>query len=151
MESLEKAVRKVQAGEIMKKGGWWEYKAQMTGIPPTLKTESRKLAFPAGNLQPNSIAQPEESYPLQLYVHVPLAFSFGEGAHLPYLHSLAGAHLGEQWETWAEIHPATAGKLGISDGQWVWVESSQGKIRARARHYEGIREDVVSIPFGLGR
>ncbi|MBI4055539.1 MAG: molybdopterin-dependent oxidoreductase [Elusimicrobia bacterium] len=150
VESLEKAVQKVRAEEIMKKGGWWEYVGESSGVKSTLKTQTGKLALPTGELKPKGRDLPDASHPFHLYIHVPLAFSFGEGAHLPYLHSLAGAHLGEQWETWVEMHPAAAEKLGIRDGQMVWVESPYGKIRARARHYQGIREDTVSLPFGLG-
>jgi len=32
-----------------------------------------------------------------------------------------------------DIHPETAQKLWISDGQWVWIETPRGKIKQRAR------------------
>lgn len=32
-----------------------------------------------------------------------------------------------------EIHPQTALKLGIADGDWVWIETHVGKIKQRAR------------------
>lgn len=159
LESLQTAVSQAKAEEPMRKGGWWEYEATEANLQATLKTESGKLEFPMEILKKSGrrgvqlnapTTKKSESYPLHLYVHVPLAFSFGEGAHLPYLHSVAGAQVGEEWETWVEIHPLTAEKLGIKDRQMVWVESSIGKIKARARHYEGIRQDVISIPFGLG-
>jgi molybdopterin-containing oxidoreductase family iron-sulfur binding subunit len=40
--------------------------------------------------------------------------------------------------------------LGISDGDRVWVESTFGKIQAKARLYQGAMPDVVNIPSGLG-
>ncbi|MCP4755717.1 MAG: molybdopterin-dependent oxidoreductase [Proteobacteria bacterium] len=42
-----------------------------------------------------------------------------------------------------EIHPRTAASLGISDGDWVWVESPENRVRLRARFFDGIAEDVV--------
>lgn len=151
-DSLEKAAAGVKAGEALRQGGWRVFEGARIGAEAALKTRSGKFEFPIRELEEAGLPGPHEenAYPLQLYVHVPLAFSFGEGAHLPYLHSLAGAHLGEQWESWVEIHPATAERLGVADGQKVWVESSAGRVQARARHYQGIRPEVVSLPFGLG-
>ncbi len=41
------------------------------------------------------------------------------------------------------INPETASSLGIADGDWVWVESQRGKIRAQAYVTEGIHPKVV--------
>lgn len=43
-----------------------------------------------------------------------------------------------------EIHPDTATALGISEGDWVWVESPHGKVRLKARLFDGIAPDVVN-------
>jgi anaerobic selenocysteine-containing dehydrogenase len=43
-----------------------------------------------------------------------------------------------------EIHPETAAKEGIGDGDWVVVESPRGQVRQRARLFEGIDPQVVS-------
>jgi anaerobic selenocysteine-containing dehydrogenase len=48
----------------------------------------------------------------------------------------------------AEIHPETAGKLGIADGSWVIVSSPRGGIRMRARLTENIHPSVVSVEHG---
>ena len=42
-----------------------------------------------------------------------------------------------------EIHPKTAEPLGISDGDWVCVESPYGSVQMRARLFDGIAPDVV--------
>jgi len=42
-----------------------------------------------------------------------------------------------------DIHPETAGRLGIGDGDWVLIERPEGAIRQRARLTESIREDTV--------
>ncbi|MEE9274130.1 MAG: molybdopterin-dependent oxidoreductase [bacterium] len=42
-----------------------------------------------------------------------------------------------------EMHPETARGLGIADGDWVWIETKQGRIRQRARLIEGIHPKVV--------
>ena len=43
-----------------------------------------------------------------------------------------------------EIHPDTAAKEGIDDGEWVVIESPRGKIRQRAKLTAGLKPEVVS-------
>jgi predicted molibdopterin-dependent oxidoreductase YjgC len=50
-------------------------------------------------------------------------------------------------EAFAELHPADAGRAGISDGQNVRVESAHGSLVVRARVTDGVREGVVFVPW----
>jgi anaerobic selenocysteine-containing dehydrogenase len=43
----------------------------------------------------------------------------------------------------AQINPETAKKLGIKDGDWMWIESPRGRIRQVARLFPGIDPRVV--------
>jgi anaerobic selenocysteine-containing dehydrogenase len=43
-----------------------------------------------------------------------------------------------------EIHPDTAASLGISEGDWVWIESPLARVKMRARLFDGIAPDVVN-------
>jgi len=47
-----------------------------------------------------------------------------------------------------EIHPETAGRLGIEDGDWVWIESPRGRIKQRAKLTDGIHPGVVHAQHG---
>ncbi|MBW2469343.1 MAG: molybdopterin-dependent oxidoreductase, partial [Deltaproteobacteria bacterium] len=47
-----------------------------------------------------------------------------------------------------EIHPRAANKEGITEGQWVVIESPRGKIRQRAKLFEGMDARVVSAEHG---
>jgi anaerobic selenocysteine-containing dehydrogenase len=47
-----------------------------------------------------------------------------------------------------EIHPETAEKAGISDGDWVVIESPRGKIRQRATLYDGMDPNIISAEHG---
>ena len=47
-----------------------------------------------------------------------------------------------------EIHPETAEKHGIKDGQWVFIESPRGRIKQRARLTTGIDPRVVAAQYG---
>ncbi|MFQ5826086.1 MAG: molybdopterin dinucleotide binding domain-containing protein, partial [Dehalococcoidia bacterium] len=47
-----------------------------------------------------------------------------------------------------EIHPDTAGKLDIRDGDWAWIESPRARIRQRARLTPGIHPRVIHAQHG---
>ena len=47
-----------------------------------------------------------------------------------------------------EIHPDTAKRRGIADGDWVIIESPRGKIRQRAKLFNGMDPQVVSAEHG---
>ncbi len=55
------------------------------------------------------------------------------------------------WETWAELDPGTASELGLEDGDWVAIESEQGRIEVRLRVQPGTAPGGVYVALGLGR
>ena len=162
--------------QMKEKGGWWESSYPYGDWDRALRTPSHRFEFYSQTLadwvgrhqevakaeglpadddrlclphQP-PLPSPSADYPLLLLPIEVLPLTGGEGGHLPYLQQIAGAHLFEQWDSWLEIHPQTAHRLGIADGDWVTVESRRGRVRVRARHYTGARPDVVHLPLGYG-
>ena len=51
-------------------------------------------------------------------------------------------------EPLAEIHPETAGKYGLVDGEMVLVETRRGSIEIKLKVTEDIMPGVISIPHG---
>ncbi|MGI5940316.1 MAG: molybdopterin-containing oxidoreductase family protein [Thermoleophilia bacterium] len=47
-----------------------------------------------------------------------------------------------------EIHPDTAGELGIDDGEWVRIENDRGRIMRKAKVTPVVHRRVVSVPHG---
>ena len=47
-----------------------------------------------------------------------------------------------------EIHPQTAKDLGLSDGDWVSIETPRGKCRQKTRLFEGIDPRVIHAQHG---
>jgi anaerobic selenocysteine-containing dehydrogenase len=47
-----------------------------------------------------------------------------------------------------DIHPETAGGLGIANGDWVWVETQRGKIKQRARLTREVHGRMVHVQHG---
>jgi anaerobic selenocysteine-containing dehydrogenase len=47
-----------------------------------------------------------------------------------------------------EIHPDTAEKLGIKDGDWVYIESKYGKCKQKAKLTKGIHPGIICSQQG---
>lgn len=58
--------------------------------------------------------------------------------------------VGETWNSWLEMNPASARKLGLADKDLVEVESAFGKIRTKVRLVAALHPDVVNLPFNQG-
>ncbi|MGY0002827.1 molybdopterin oxidoreductase family protein [Micromonospora sp. I033] len=52
-------------------------------------------------------------------------------------------------ESWVELNPADADRLGVGEGDLLRIESPRGVVRARARLC-GVRPGVVFLPFHYG-
>ena len=48
------------------------------------------------------------------------------------------------------IHPKSAKRLNIEDGEFVLVSSRVGSIKIEVEFSEDMMEDIVSIPHGFG-
>jgi molybdopterin-containing oxidoreductase family iron-sulfur binding subunit len=55
------------------------------------------------------------------------------------------------WDSWVELHPDTAVKLGIRHGDLVEITTSYGKAQAAAWVFYGIDKETVAMPAGMGR
>jgi anaerobic selenocysteine-containing dehydrogenase len=47
-----------------------------------------------------------------------------------------------------EIHPETAKKHGIEEGQWVYIDSPRGRAKERAKLNQGIDPRVIVAEHG---
>ncbi|MBN1191760.1 MAG: molybdopterin-dependent oxidoreductase [Dehalococcoidales bacterium] len=85
------------------------------------------------------VSTPElyRQYPLVLTSGYRIPFYFlSQYRNIPWLRSFM------EFPT-AQIHPETAAEYGISDGDWMWIESPRGRIRQKARLFPGILKGVV--------
>jgi anaerobic selenocysteine-containing dehydrogenase len=48
----------------------------------------------------------------------------------------------------AEIHPATAARYGVVDGDWMWVETRRGRMQQKAKLTTGIDPRVIHVEHG---
>jgi len=59
-----------------------------------------------------------------------------EGRQIPWLRCLHPDPI-------VEMHPSTAAKYGIKEGDWVWIESRRGRCKMKAKLNPTIRPDTV--------
>jgi anaerobic selenocysteine-containing dehydrogenase len=157
--------------QVREKGGWWDPIYDFKEWNRVFRTPSKKFEFYAQALEqtlPPTVSKEmkdssllphwegsrketdEKTYPFHLHTFKTMALTGSRNTNQPWLQSIVGEYLFERWETWLEINAETAHRLGISDRDWIWVESQKGKIKVRARLYKGAMPDVVSISFGGG-
>ena len=91
---------------------------------------------------PLSTPEVAREYPLVLTTGARIPFFFNSEHRQ--LRSLRKAHR----DPIVEIHPDTAGPLGIVKGDWVWIETLRGKIQQKARITEDIDPRVVHVEHG---
>ena len=86
---------------------------------------------------PYSTPELAKEYPLVLTTGYRQPFYFlSQYRNIPWLRSF-------QQDPTMQIHPDTAKKYGIEDGDWAWIESPRGRIKQRARLFPGIHPGVV--------
>ena len=110
---------------LLRQGGTFRY-GRVTGQGVIAGSPALPLPDPA---QPR-FAGDEKQFPLHLQVYPSTAFYDGRGAPLPWLQQLPDPMTTVVWDSWIEINPATAARLGISHGDLVEVTSPQGSLRA---------------------
>ncbi|BBJ24047.1 molybdopterin-containing oxidoreductase family protein [Candidatus Nitrotoga sp. AM1P] len=92
----------------------------------------------------------DSTYPLHLIPAVSASLRDGRNANEPWLQESPDPLTTIVWDSWVEMHPKTAAKLGIVEGDIVEVASKSGAIKAQVYVFTGIHPDVISVPLGYG-
>jgi anaerobic selenocysteine-containing dehydrogenase len=120
---------------------------------PTGKVELYSTIFEKMGLDPlpyfeeppeSPVSTPEiaKEYPLVLTTGAKTnAFFHSEHRQIPSLRRLNPDPL-------TEIHPETAAKLGIKDGDWIYIENKHGRCQQKAKLTVGIHPGVVHAQHG---
>ena len=160
--------KRYETGELRQTDGMVYVEGDhMPGMPvPTMKCEiwstimetylSPEMGYLPEKLQgltPSEICLPEYKEPPLSPVSTPelfeeYPFNMTTGRRIPvYFHT---EHRQLPWcrELWPvpklEINPEDAAELGIEQGDWVWIESKDGKVRETADLFWGIKRGVVN-------
>jgi anaerobic selenocysteine-containing dehydrogenase len=121
-------------------GGWWTT-ADKRAAPPSADVLNRSF----------TPSQAEFDGDGDFFLVPFVSPILGEaGANKPWLQEVADPTTTVMWNTWVEINPATAARLGIYDDDVVQITSPAGRIEASIYKYPAIRPDTIAMPFGQG-
>ncbi len=95
-------------------------------------------------------AKEDAKYAYHLVPSARMGLYDGRHANLPWLQELPDQLASVVWDSWVEIHPKTATKLGLIIGDVVSITSAAGSLNAKVVVFPGIHEGSVSIPLGQG-
>ena len=74
----------------------------------------------------------------------------GYGTFLPYVVEEMSAEMHAYYDVVAELSEEAARALGVTGGEWVWLETAAGRLKLRARVAPGVHPGVVAVRVGLG-
>lgn len=94
--------------------------------------------------------QVDDEYAYHLVPSARLGLWDGRHANIPWLQEAPDQITKIVWDSWAEIHPVTAARLGVKNGDFVQITSAQGSIEAQVYIYKGVHKDVIAVPLGQG-
>ena len=142
-EDVKKRLFKTESGRFELKSSYLEHYAEF--INEKLGIDKERVGFPQW-------VPPKYHGEGDLFLVSPKTPIHGEGrtANLPHAISLYQPVAGGRNDTFLEIHPETAKKRGIRNGDRVRITTPLGSIETRARLYPATRPDVVVLPYGLG-
>ncbi len=144
--------RKLDANGVweycLRNGGWWpepdKSKLSPRYVPPVQMPAVEKI----------KIANPKyaggKDYGFNLHLYKTVNMGYGEAVNLPWLLEMPEPMTTLSWDSWVEINPKTAVKLGIDNGDVLKIESPFGSVEAPAFIYPGIAPNTVAMPFGWG-
>ena len=74
----------------------------------------------------------------------------GRHANVPWIQEAPDQITKVVWDSWAELHPEAAAKLGVANGDLIRIASEHGSIETQVFIHKGIRPDVIGVPLGQG-
>jgi anaerobic selenocysteine-containing dehydrogenase/Fe-S-cluster-containing dehydrogenase component len=82
--------------------------------------------------------------------HVSSFLYDGRGTNKPWLLENPDPVTKITWHSWVEVHPDTAARLDVRNGEILRLTSPTGSIEAPVYIYPGVHPDVLSVPLGFG-
>ena len=126
---------------VLQRGGLWRRTAPLAvQLSPAVFEQT----FPQPELSgPQRLSLPLMLYPSSRYFD-------GRGANKPWLQELPDPITNAVWDSWIDIHPETAARLGVADGDVLILTSQHGMLEAPAYLYANMQPDLLAMPIGLG-
>lgn len=111
---------------------------------------------PAGALNAKAVAvnlpdySADAEFPYHLVPAPRLGMWDGRHANIPWLQEAPDQISKVVWDSWAEMHPKTAEKLGVKNGDIIRITSRHGTVETLVYVFKGIHVDAIAVPLGQG-
>lgn len=128
---------------VLAAGGWWDER----GVK---RPAAAVRPLPAGDAPEPRFAGDRQQYPFHLQVFPGAGVADGSMAHLPWLQFTPDPMTTVTWQSWIEVNPKDAERLGLRTNDVVRVESPRGSLETMVYVYPGIAEGCVAMPAGQG-
>jgi molybdopterin-containing oxidoreductase family iron-sulfur binding subunit len=92
----------------------------------------------------------DAEYPLRLIPSPRLGLWDGRHANIPWLQEAPDQISKVVWDSWAELHPSTAARLGVQEGDVIEIASAHGAIKVKVYVFKGMHPDAIAVPLGQG-
>ncbi|MBI5824442.1 MAG: molybdopterin-dependent oxidoreductase [Chloroflexi bacterium] len=93
----------------------------------------------------------EAQYPFMLNIITLMSLGpRSDAANMPSLQEISGMTVRETWDSWLEMNPESARRLGLVENDRVKIESPFGAISTKVKLVAGLHPDVVNVPFNQG-
>ena len=86
----------------------------------------------------------QEKYPLQALTQRPMHMYHSWGSQNAWLRQITAANR-------LYIHRSQGAKIGVTDDDWVWVKSHQGRVKCQVRLMDGVNKDTVWTWNAIGK
>jgi anaerobic selenocysteine-containing dehydrogenase len=86
----------------------------------------------------------EQAYPLHALTQRPMHMYHSWGSQNAWLRQITSQNR-------LFVHRDTAAALGISDDDWVWIESATGRVKGQVRLIEGVNHETVWTWNAIGK
>ncbi len=127
---------------LQTQGGWWDSgnRQSAPAAPPSPIPAPSEPQF-AGNT---------DEYPYYLLPFPGNAIGYGESTYLPWMQGLPEPISSNVWNTWVELNPTTADRLGVTTGDVVRVTTPVGRKDIPVYVNPAMAPDIAAVPFGRG-
>ena len=132
---------------------FWAEALQHGGVYTDAPAQAVRLGPQAGDLMRGAPAAPAfdggAGDPVLIVFPSPVLHD-GRGANKPWLQELPDPVSKLTWHAWVELHPETAAKWSVVDGDFLVLQSPFGAVRAPVWITPAVRPDVLALPTGQG-
>jgi anaerobic selenocysteine-containing dehydrogenase len=141
---------------LVEDGFWMDAGFAAAEWDAAFETDSAKFEFSNGAIEDlpeyKAVLAPGDDsfYPLILVPYDTMRLASGYIGSPPFMVKALEDTILKRNDVMVEVNPATAKKLGLSDGMYATLTTPKGNAKVKIYLFDGIMPGVIAIPRGLG-